>query len=70
MQLLKQYNGDTVVALDVLYKEVQSRHPGYFCCVVPEPDDEFYDAHIEYVTIRKLIHDLVKRAFSNHKYSK
>ena len=60
MRLLKKHEGDIVRALSALYEDVQSKYPGYACCCIPKPDDEFYDAHVEYVTIRKLIHSLAK----------
>ncbi len=67
MQLLKQYNGDKVVALGAYYAEVRRKHPGYIFTNELKPDDEFYDAHKEYIAIRNLIHTLAEKAPANQK---
>lgn len=61
MQLLKHFNGDYVVALGEFYAEVRRKYPGYVCSIEPKPDDEFYNAHLEYISIRDQIHFLVKK---------
>jgi len=66
LRLLKQYNGDKVVALGAYYAEVRSKHPGYIFSNEHKPDDEFYDAHLEYVAIRNLIHTLAEKQSVNH----
>jgi hypothetical protein len=60
-QLLKHFNGDYVVALGEFYAEVRRKYPGYVCSIEPKPDDEFYYAHQEYISIRDQIHSLVKK---------
>lgn len=60
MQLLEHFNGDYVVALGEFYAEVRRKYPGYICSNDPKPDDEFYHAHLEYISIRNQIHSLVK----------
>jgi len=64
MLLLNRFNGDHVVALGELYAEVRRKYPGYVCSVGAEPDDEFYHAHLEYISIRNHILSLVKEEIS------
>jgi hypothetical protein len=61
LQLLKQCNGDKVLALGACYAEVREKYPGYLFSDEPKPDDEFYEAHLEYISIRNLIHTLAEK---------